>query len=147
MIVFDLQCAQGHTFEGWFDSAQDMEDQLERALLTCPVCGEGRIRKVPSSFAIGKGGTSSPREELPDHEMAARLLSQALARHLRENFDDVGPQFASEALKIHYGVSEPRNIRGVSTLDEEKMLASEGVEFFKVGPLPPLSEGGGKDKN
>ncbi len=147
MIVFDLQCARGHTFEGWFDSAGDMEDQLERSLLTCPVCGDGRIKKVPSSFAIAKGGSAAPSQHMPDHEMAARLLSQALARHLRENFDDVGPQFAKEALKIHYGVSEPRNIRGVSTPEEEKMLASEGVEFFKVGPLPLQPDGEGEDKN
>ncbi len=146
MIVFDLQCARGHTFEGWFDSAEDMEDQLERSLLTCPVCGEGRIKRLPSSFAIGKGGAPAPRGQMPDHEMAARLLSQALARHLRENFDDVGAKFATEALKIHYGVSEPRNIRGVSTPDEEKMLASEGVEFFKVGPLPQPPDGEGEDK-
>jgi hypothetical protein len=70
------------------------------------------------------------------------MLSQALKRHIKEDFEDVGPQFATEALKIHYGASEARNIRGVSTPDEEEMLRSEGVNFFKVGepePVPPPS--------
>ena len=55
----------------------------------------------------------------------------------------MGPQFAKEALKIHYGASEARNIRGVSTSEEEKMLQEEGVDFFKVGtpqPAPAESE-------
>jgi len=33
---------------------------------------------------------------------------------------------------MHYGVSEARNIRGVSTKEEEKTLIEEGVQFFKV---------------
>ena len=30
MIVYDLQCAQGHAFEGWFEGLEDLEDQLAR---------------------------------------------------------------------------------------------------------------------
>jgi len=56
---------------------------------------------------------------------------------VQKNFDDVGCNFAQEALKIHYGAVEPRNIRGVSTKEEEKTLKEEGIEFFKV-PMPRL---------
>ena len=52
-----------------------------------------------------------------------------------KNFDDVGCNFAGEALKIHYGVSEPRNIMGVSTEKEEKTLEKEGIKVFKI-PVP-----------
>jgi hypothetical protein len=54
---------------------------------------------------------------------------------VHKNFDDVGSEFAKEALKIHYGVAEPRNIRGVSTPEEEKTLDKEGIEYFKI-PMP-----------
>jgi len=47
----------------------------------------------------------------------------------------VGSDFTKEALKMHYGVIEPRNIRGVSTKEEEKTLKEEGVQFIKV-PMP-----------
>jgi hypothetical protein len=140
MIVFDLACSRGHTFEGWFDSREDFESQLERRLVTCPVCGDESVRRVPSPFAIAKHGRGSrpSADQVPDHELAARLLGQALRRYLEENFEDVGPQFAKEALKIHYGVAEARNIRGVSTPEEEKMLREEGVSFFKIGaPVVP----------
>ena len=131
MIVFDLQCNQGHDFEGWFDSLEDLESQRKRKLLTCPVCGSGKVRRVPSSFGMAKKRSES------DHEVSARLLSQAMYRHLRDNFEDMGARFASEALKIHYGVSPSRNIRGVSTSQEEDMLKQEGVKFFKfTAPTP-----------
>ncbi len=39
MIVYDLQCGDGHRFEGWFGSADDFQAQRERGLLACPACG------------------------------------------------------------------------------------------------------------
>jgi hypothetical protein len=131
MIVYDLQCAQGHAFEGWFEGLDDLEGQLQAKLITCPICGLARVQRVPSGFGIAK------KRSEPNHEMAASLLGRAVQRYLRENFDDVGAGFAKEALKIHYGVAEARNIRGVSTPQEEEVLKAEGVEFFKVGDKPP----------
>ncbi|MDR2301903.1 MAG: DUF1178 family protein, partial [Deltaproteobacteria bacterium] len=54
---------------------------------------------------------------------------------LETEFVDVGSKFTEEALKIHYGVSPKRNIRGMSTEDQEQTLKKEGVEFFKVPML------------
>lgn len=31
MLVFDLQCNQGHRFEGWFDSHKDLEKQIKKS--------------------------------------------------------------------------------------------------------------------
>jgi hypothetical protein len=36
---------------------------------------------------------------------------------------------------MHYGVTEPRNIRGVSTPKEEETMKAEGINFFKL-PVP-----------
>ncbi|RJX30448.1 MAG: DUF1178 family protein [Desulfarculus sp.] len=143
MIIFDLKCAQGHPFEGWFEDHKDLQSQLKRGLVACPVCGSEKVERVPSTFAIAKGARSQP-----DQEMAAKLLGRSVKRYFLENFDNVGPQFAKEALKMHYGASQPRNIRGVSTPEEEKMLKQEGIEFFKVGPMEAedqAQEGGGED--
>ena len=136
MLVFDLQCNQGHRFEGWFDSHKDLEKQLKKKLVTCPVCGDESVRQVPAGFSISKSSGSSLRPgegESPDPDAAARLMGEAMKRYLKDNFEDVGAKFANEALKMHYGVSETRNIRGVSTPEEEKVLKDEGVNFFKVG--------------
>ena len=44
MIVFDLRCdPQGHVFEAWFGSTSDYEDQRERGLVSCPLCGSEQV--------------------------------------------------------------------------------------------------------
>ena len=48
MIVFDLACGCGYTFEGWFQDRQDFECQQTASFLVCPVCGSTEIRKVLS---------------------------------------------------------------------------------------------------
>ena len=44
----------------------------------------------------------------------------------------MGSSFSKEALKMHYGVEEYRNIRGSTTKEEEKVLDKEGVPVLKV---------------
>ena len=136
MIAFDLQCAQGHTFEGWFEDNRAYNRQNKKKMIACPVCNETTVSKIPSTFAI-KGSPTLPDviQQQPD----LKRISHELSEYVEKNFDNVGCDFAKEALKIHYGVEEPRNIRGVSTKDEEKTLKEEGIPFFKV-PLPASSD-------
>ena len=131
MVVFDLQCAQGHTFEGWFDDLKDLKSQIKRGLLTCPVCGDASVKQVPAGFAVAR----SKSGELEQQAAMSKALGQAMHHYFIDNFEDVGTGFTKEALKIHYGASEARNIRGVSSPQEEKVLEDEGVEFFKF-PTP-----------
>ncbi len=134
MIVFDLKCANGHMFEGWFEDHGAFDVQRDNGLIVCPVCNDTLISKIPSTFGI-KGSQA----EIPNKmakQMNVEEVSRDLIEYVDKNFDNVGSEFAKEALKIHYGVSEPRNIRGVSTEEEEKTLKKEGVQFFKF-PKPP----------
>ncbi len=64
-----------------------------------------------------------------------KKVGKEIVDYVGKNFDDVGCDFAKEALKIHYGVKEARNIRGISTKEEEKMLKEEGIDFVKI-PMP-----------
>ena len=132
-MVFDLKCSREHSFEGWFDDLEDLEHQCSRGLLECPVCGDKSVRRVPSGFAIAKKSAEPGQEDM------ARMLGNAVVKYVQDNFEDVGAGFAKEALKIHYGAAESRNIRGVSTPEEENMLKDEGVSFFKVGSGQPDS--------
>ena len=62
-------------------------------------------------------------------------LAKEVVDYIHNNSEDVGTKFASEALKMHYGATEKKNIRGTATPDEEKTLEEEGIEFFKF-PMP-----------
>jgi len=135
MIAYDLQCANGHIFEGWFEDGQAYEVQKKKNLIACPVCNDTSINRIPSTFAIKTSQAPiSPQDRLTDLEK----IGKQIIDYVEKNFDDVGPEFAKEALKIHYGVSEPKNIKGVSTKQEEETLKQEGVKFFKIPmPTPP----------
>ena len=138
MIAYDLQCSHGHTFEGWFDDETAFKHQQKKGLVTCPVCSDAMVVRIPSTFAIrGASGAGSSAETSAGQAVTA--IQHQIAAFVREHFDDVGNDFAKEALKIHYGAPAPRNIRGVSTAQEEKMLRQEGVEFLKI-PLPVTPE-------
>jgi len=52
----------------------------------------------------------------------------------------VGTEFTKEALKMHYGVTDKRNIRGSATAGEEEVLKEEGIKFFKF-PLTRKKDG------
>jgi hypothetical protein len=136
MIAYDLQCSAGHRFEGWFDSAEAFEQQCRQELIACPVCSDTGVNRVPSVFAIK--GVRPDHVPQPDTPSEQEIMVRAVLSFVEKNFDNVGADFAKEALKIHYGVSEPRNIRGSSTAKEEETLRKEGVEFFKV-PVPDTS--------
>ncbi|MBF0527926.1 MAG: DUF1178 family protein [Deltaproteobacteria bacterium] len=133
MIIYDLKCIQGHAYEGWFDNADAFQEQQEKGLITCPVCGTSDVDRKPSTFGISRQRhREAPEAPSPNH------ITQ-LIEYIKNNFEDVGPTFAREALKMHYGVTEHRNIRGVSSTQEEELLRQEGVKFFKIPAEPPPS--------
>ena len=137
MIAYDLQCTNGHTFEGWFEDRKSYLSQQKKGLITCPICNDTSVDIIPSTFAI-KSSQPSRARQLSAEEAALQKIGKEAVEFVEKNFDDVGCDFTKEALKIHYGASEPRNIRGVSTKEEEKTLKEEGIQFFKIPmPTPP----------
>lgn len=147
MITFDLSCDREHRFEGWFRNSEDFEDQLERNLLTCPLCGSNQVTKRLSAVALHVGRRSAPQPVpapeqaqgvqavpggAPKSEVSADSFLRVMAQFIERNFADVGPMFAEEARKIERGESEARNIRGTTTPQEEDSLRDEGIEFLKV---------------
>jgi hypothetical protein len=136
MIVFDLECSRGHTFEGWFDGLESFEEQNAKKLVSCPFCNDSNIRRVLSPVAVKK--SYSQKQAVPERIDYQRLAKEVVD-YIKNNFEDVGTKFAGEALKIHYGVAEKRNIRGSATSEEESTLKMEGIEFFKI-PLPETDE-------
>ena len=135
MIAYDLQCVNGHAFEGWFEDSQAYQAQKKKKLIACPACNTTQVSRMPSTFAI-KSSPIPQKGSLEEENL--KKTGKKIVDFVEKNFDNVGCDFAKEALKIHYGVEEPRNIRGVSTKEEEKMLKEEGIDFLKIPmPAPP----------
>jgi hypothetical protein len=126
MIAFDLFCSNGHKFECWFKDSGSFEEQKSAGVINCPICNDHQVERAFSPFAIRKNG-GKKREEI-DPSQALQLVNDYIEKH----FEDVGADFYKEALKIHYGETEKRNIKGTATTEEEVILKEEGVQFFKV---------------
>ncbi len=132
MMVLDLKCTHEHHFEGWFANTEAFYRQKASGEIRCPICEDNEIVQVLSPVAIRKHDRISPQEENGSPELEK---VKAFYKYIEKNFEEVGSEFTKEALKIHYGAGEKRNIKGTSTADEEKLLREEGVEFYKI-PLP-----------
>ncbi|NTF09356.1 DUF1178 family protein [Agrobacterium rubi] len=139
MIRYALNCEKAHEFEGWFSGSADFDAQLERGLITCPVCGSPKVGKMLMAPSVS---TAREREATRTLAMDA-AQKQAFAKiketlaSIRANADDVGDKFPEEARKIHYGETEERGIIGQASPQEAKALIEEGIA---VAPLPVLPD-------
>jgi len=68
MKVLDLQCAQGHSFEGWFGSQDDYDSQRARGLVTCPMCNDSDITKKLSAPRLNLGHGIAPALAVAPHD-------------------------------------------------------------------------------
>jgi hypothetical protein len=155
MKVFDLQCELHHVFEGWFGSEADYASQLERGLLTCPLCGSGTVSKMLSAPRLNLGGgaaspvdTSTSSSDSPSAAVtvaagAEKTLQAAwlqATRQIMAQTQDVGTHFAEEARKMHYGEIEARGIRGQASRQETEALLDEGIGVLPLA-LPAALKG------
>lgn len=161
MIAFDLNCGNGHQFEGWFTSSADFDAQKSNGLLICPMCNDLTIQKALSVPNVPRKGnqramtlpsvpavaseTSIDAPPTEIHPPAMVELVQSLARAQSEMLDKsqwVGGNFAETARAIHYGEESDRLIHGETSTDEAKALVEEGIS---IAPLlfpvvPPLAK-------
>jgi len=164
MKVLNLRCSRLHSFEGWFGSEDDFQDQSRRGLIQCPMCADSSIQKMPSAPRLNLGGHPLPVPGEPGAEgtaisphavtremsrfepvAGARPPAPSLAdqaaflkalRQVVSATEDMGEQFAEEARRMHYGEVEARGIRGQASVREAVELLEEGIE---VVPLPMLA--------
>ncbi len=132
MIVYSLRCVKGHDFEGWFRDSAAFDAQSADGKLLCPTCNSRKIAKAPMAPAVA--GTKKAAVSAPDEMRQMRQFATGLRKYVEENADYVGPKFAEEARKIHYGETDHRHIYGEASIQEAKELIEEGVD---VAPLPP----------
>lgn len=138
MIVFNLGCENSHRFEGWFASSEDFERQVGSKLVSCPLCGNANISRLPHASHVKSGGRARNVRAEPaaaGSQQYANMGAEVLARlveHIMENTEDVGAAFPEEARKIHYRETPERRIRGTASRDEVEALREEGVEVVAL---------------
>ena len=162
MIVYNLACEHLHLFEGWFGSPADFENQRDRGLVECPVCGSNTVERKLHAPRINVGAQQSaasvareaneakegmavttPAETVPTAtdsgtEIDFGKLREAMAtfaENVRENTEYVGEKFAEEARAMHYGEKPHKGIRGRADKETAQELREEGITFQSL-PFP-----------
>ena len=133
MIAYTLRCHKGHEFDGWFRNSSAFDQQSECGLLSCPTCNSIRIEKAIMAPAIG--GTKKGVRSKANDAKQMRQFATGLRKYIQEHAEYVGPNFAEEARKIHYGETADRHIYGEATYKEAQELLYKEVD---IELLPPV---------
>jgi hypothetical protein len=162
MIHYQLRCAAGHAFDGWFKDSAGFEIQADSGLVACPSCGNTDVARalmtpgiprkgreplaepaaepmpatLPSGLMEGAMGLPAAGGLIPD---SVRVALHKLREEVEKNCDYVGTGFAEEARRIHNGETTPRGIYGESTDEEAEALEEDGIAFARI-PWAPRND-------
>jgi len=149
MVIYNLICQKNHSFEGWFPSFEEYQQQAKKQQISCPTCGSTKVEKVPHACAIHvKKEQPAPKKAEPQKEAEVETpapptptefkeMLLKIHHYVQQNFENVGPRFAEEARQIHSGKAAERPIHGTATPEEKAELTEEGVPFLTL-PKPEL---------
>jgi hypothetical protein len=128
MLVVDLSCPHGHRFEGWFASADDLASQQSRGLVSCPVCGDLNVQRLPSAphVHVSHQATRAPaagrsRDEAAE---AAQASGARMTRDMASDMAQLG-QLAQVARGAHGGAPGTPTERSQGRAEGEGPQAQE----------------------
>ncbi|MBY6056856.1 DUF1178 family protein [Leisingera daeponensis] len=160
MIQYSLKCADGHSFDSWFQSAAAFDKLAAAGMVACAVCGSTQVKKAimaprvrPGRKAVSGVGEAEPQTASAPRPAPVPALASAAAgpgllsrpsgevekalaelrKKVEENSDYVGSNFVREARAMHLGEAPERAIHGEAKLEDARELIEEGVPVL---PLP-----------
>lgn len=141
MIHYQLRCAGGHDFDGWFRDSAAFDTQAKAGFVECPTCGATDVAKRLMAPAIPKKGTRRRKESPAPAESGAGqqspqvpsapsgspqgggmvagpipaqlvALLQRMRSEVERNCEYVGPNFADAARRLHKQQQEGTQAEG-----------------------------------
>ncbi len=133
MIKFALKCAQGHSFDSWFQNGAAYDKLADAGHIACAICGDTSVEKAIMAPRVGPKGSKTEDRPLSSPATAAEQAFRELRKQFEENSENVGKKFVQEVRDMHYGDTPARSIHGEAKLEDAKELIDEGIP---VAPLP-----------
>lgn len=145
MVIYDLECTDGHRFEGWFPNAEAYESQQQEGMVTCTHCGSTDIRRLPTGGHVS--GLASKPQALAEVEATGEkipvasqpdpvIVVKAINDYIQKHFTDVGAKFSEKAIAMHQGKEEDQLIYGTATPEEVEKLEEEDVPYSFIPKVP-----------
>jgi hypothetical protein len=143
MIHYQLRCAGGHDFDGWFRDSAAFDAQAKAGFVECPTCGGTEVGKRLMAPAIPKKGARRRAEAAPpppettteapaptplapagpaagsgmvSGPVPAQLVAllQRMRGEVERNCEYVGPKFADAARRLHRQQQEGQQPEGAT---------------------------------
>ena len=130
MIKYKLNCKNcKKNFDSWFSSSLEFERLKKKRFLNCHFCGSKKIDKnlmapnILNSFSKIENKTATRNRQ----NIKKKILE--FQNFIKENFENVGNDFAYKARSLHYNKKEKqKGIYGSASKKQIKELQEEGIE-------------------
>ena len=133
MIKYKLICEKNHEFESWFADSREFDNLKRRNLLDCIFCSSKNIKKSIMSPMISN--VKKIKEKNNDFGILLKNEKKRLfqiRKYVEKNFEYVEKNFSQKVRDIYYDKRNKKTIYGITTLEERKELAEEGIDLLSI---------------
>ena len=138
MIKYNLICKCKKTFESWFPSSSEYEEQNKKKLIRCIFCNSVSVKKTMMAPNLPSKSNKENNKIKTEKNIKKQLLD--IRKYVEKNCKDVGDNFSTEARKIHYDKKTSQGIYGKATEEETYELIEEGIEVSTIPWIDKNSE-------
>ena len=147
-----IYCSEQNEFDGWFQSIEAFENQMQSGLINCPICGDDNIIKLlatpnvrKSKLKISKNiefqnasGVSNSEKSYLGNEKIKNITTmlRTIKKEIQKNSMFVGDEFVSKARSMKDGKIKERPIHGHGTKKEVQELRDEGIDVVNIPWIP-----------
>jgi len=130
MIKYKLKCKDCEKdFDSWFSTSLEFEKLKKNSFLNCHFCGSKKIVKNLMAPNILNQGLDIKNKTFNKKTQNIRKKILEYQKFIKDNFENVGDEFAYKARSLHY--NNKRNQKGIYGSASEKQikdLRDEGIE-------------------
>ena len=147
-----IYCSEQNEFDGWFQSIEAFENQMQSGLINCPICGDVNIIKLLATPNVRKSkskiskniefqnasGVSNSEKSYLGNEKIKNITTmlRTIKKEIQKNSMFVGDEFVSKARSMKEGKIKERPIHGHSTKKEVQELRDEGIDVVNIPWIP-----------
>ena len=147
-----IYCSEQNEFDGWFQSIEAFENQMQSGLINCPICGDDNIIKLlatpnvrKSKLKISKNiefqnasSVSNSEKSYLGNEKIKNITTmlRTIKKEIQKNSMFVGDEFVSKARSMKEGKIKERPIHGHGTKKEVQELRDEGIDVVNIPWIP-----------
>ena len=134
MIKYSLICKDCNlTFESWFASSEEYEKLKRKSFLNCHICNSINIEKNLMAPSLINNNLDTKRNKNNNKYYMIKKTLNEYQKFIKDNFRNVGKNFAYEARSIHYNEkNKEKGIYGTASQQDLKELKEEGIDTYTI---------------